>query len=393
MVFVEGLARRIHELVAGPGFRDQHHHGMGEAVAAHLEEFEGVVETGRVGLSLVGNRPQLLDVVAEQFRIDGCLARRHPVDVAAQRVDLAVVGDHAVGVGELPARKGIGGKALVDERQRGLVARIGQIAVVAFHLVGEEHALVDDRARRQRHDIKTVVDPPGLGMDARRDHLAQDEQPPLVFLVVGHVVGTAEKCLPVHRLGAGDIGGLRKAGIVDRHGAPADQRNTLGFRRLGDHGLAMGAQRSVARHEEHANRIGAGNGELDALTGQFLAEKPVGDLRQHTGAVANQRIGADRAAMGQILQHRQAVGENGVAAAALHVDNEADATGVVLVARIVEALRLRRTCRNGRFYRRRRSVEASIRMAGLRQPSFAGHCPILPRRPSAHAGGPGQPDK
>ena len=102
MVFVESLAVGPHQLVAGPGFRDQHHHGVAEAVAALEQELERIVETRRVGLAVIGDRPELRDVVAEQFGIDRRLARRHPVVVAAHRVDLAIVRDHAVGMRQLP---------------------------------------------------------------------------------------------------------------------------------------------------------------------------------------------------------------------------------------------------------------------------------------------------
>ncbi len=49
-----------------------------------------------------------------------CLAGRHPVVVAAHGVDFAVVADEPVGVREPPGREGVGRKALVDERERGL---------------------------------------------------------------------------------------------------------------------------------------------------------------------------------------------------------------------------------------------------------------------------------
>ena len=45
-------------------------------------------------------------------------ARAHPGAVAEQRVDLAVVGQQAEGLGELPGREGVGRIALVIDRQR-----------------------------------------------------------------------------------------------------------------------------------------------------------------------------------------------------------------------------------------------------------------------------------
>jgi hypothetical protein len=51
-------------------------------------------------------------------RAEHRLARVHPVHVAAQRVDLAVVRDEAVRVRAIPGRERVRREALVDERQR-----------------------------------------------------------------------------------------------------------------------------------------------------------------------------------------------------------------------------------------------------------------------------------
>ena len=134
VVLVEGAPVLVHERVAGPGLGDQHHHGVRKRIAAPHQELEGVVEAGGVGLALVGDRPDLRDVVAEELGVDRRLAGRHPVHVAAQRVDLAVVGDHAVGVRELPAREGVRGEALVDESESALEARVAQVRVIAAEL-------------------------------------------------------------------------------------------------------------------------------------------------------------------------------------------------------------------------------------------------------------------
>ena len=113
IVFVELAAFLVHQLIAGPRLRNHHHHCVGERIAAHGEKFERVVEAGGVGLAFVGDRPQLLDVGAELRRRDRGLARRHPVVVAAQRIDLAVMRDHAVRMRQRPGRECVGGKALM----------------------------------------------------------------------------------------------------------------------------------------------------------------------------------------------------------------------------------------------------------------------------------------
>ena len=134
VIFVEGAALLVHQRIAGPGFRDQHHHGVGHGIAALHQEFERIVETGGVRLAFVGDRPQLGNVVAEQGRGDRSLARRHPVDVAAQRVDLAVMRDHAIGMGELPGREGVGREALMHQRDGGLDALVAQVREIIAEL-------------------------------------------------------------------------------------------------------------------------------------------------------------------------------------------------------------------------------------------------------------------
>ena len=114
---VEALDVRI-EIAAGPvGLGDHHHHRVLDASPAEHEQLEHVVEDGRVRTALADHRDHLVQVLAEQLGGELRLAGAHPVDVAAQRVDLAVVGDHPVGVGELPAREGVCAEARVDERE------------------------------------------------------------------------------------------------------------------------------------------------------------------------------------------------------------------------------------------------------------------------------------
>ncbi len=149
---------------------------MRQAVAAHDQELERIVEAGGVRLAFVGDRPQLGDVAAELGRRYGGLARRHPVDVAAQRVDLAVVRHHAIGMRELPRRERVGREALMHERHRRDDARIGEVLVVGADLIRQEHALVDERAARQAHrvmaDVAALV---GIHDRVRHD-LAHEEQ-------------------------------------------------------------------------------------------------------------------------------------------------------------------------------------------------------------------------
>ena len=118
VVLVEGAPARVHRRVLLPRLGDHHHHRVGERVAAHRQQLERVVEGGGVALAFEADRVELLQVVAEHRRLHHALARAHPVEVALDGVDLAVVRDHAVRVRERPLGEGVGREALVHQRQR-----------------------------------------------------------------------------------------------------------------------------------------------------------------------------------------------------------------------------------------------------------------------------------
>ena len=69
----------------------------------------------------------------------------------------------------------------------------------------------------------------------------------------------------------------------------------------------------------------------------------MGDLDQDARAVAGVVLAAAGAAVVEVDQGREAVADELVRLPPLEVDDEADAAGVVLVLRVVEALRVRQT--------------------------------------------------
>ena len=83
-------------------------------------------------------------------------------------------------------------------------------------------------------------------------------------------------------------------------------------------------------------------GQVEAQLGAFGREERVRDLGQHAAAVAERRIRAHRAAVVEVDQNLQALFEDVVRLAVLHVGDEADAAGIMLVGGIVERLGRRR---------------------------------------------------
>ena len=81
------------------------------------------------------------------------LAGAHPVAVALHRVDLAVVGDVAVRMGQRPRRERVGAEAAVHQRQRALHALVAEIGEEHRQLRRGEHALVDQGAAAERREV------------------------------------------------------------------------------------------------------------------------------------------------------------------------------------------------------------------------------------------------
>ena len=98
------------------------------------------------------------------------------------------------------------------------------------------------------------------------------------------------------------------------------------------------------------------------------------DLHQDAGAVAGQRVGADRAAMLEVAQDREPVLDDLVRLAVLDVGDEADAAGILLVARIEQAAA--RRARAARAEMRRRE-SFTVRSAGEALTPTSNRCVLI----------------
>lgn len=253
--------------------------------------------------------------------------------------------DHAVRVSQTPGREGVGRKTLVNQRHRAFEARIAQILIISTNLISQEHALIDDRARRHGNDVEAVIVAIVFLIDAVGNDLAQHEQAALELIVGFQHRVAADKDLNMERFGRGDIRSLRQRRVVDRHFTEADELLAFGSDHFLDDFFGMGAQLGVARHEQIANAVVARLRQVDALTRHFLAEKAIWNLYKNACTVAHQRISANGAAMGEVFQHLEAVFHDLMRLLALHMGNEANAARIMFVARIVETLSWRDTRR------------------------------------------------
>ncbi len=91
--------------------------------------------------------------------------------------------------------------------------------------------------------------------------------------------------------------------------------------------------------EDLADAVFAGRRQLDADGGHLGAEVFVGDLDQDARAIAHQLVGADGAAMVEVLEDLQALRDDRMRALTLDVRHETDAAGIVLVGGVVHPAR------------------------------------------------------
>ena len=219
VVLVECPAVVLHRLVVGPRFGDHHHHGVRQRPAGEDEQFERIVEHRGVGAVRIDDRQDFFDVVAENRTVEERLAGVHPVDVAAEGVDFAVVGDVAVGMRPLPAGECVGREPRVNDGERRLHRGVGEIGEILADLLGEQHAFVNERLHRQARDIPRLGAGDGGGADVVIRALADDVEFALEIEVVGDVRAAADENLAHER-----FAGLRRftEGLVfGGHGAPA----------------------------------------------------------------------------------------------------------------------------------------------------------------------------
>ena len=167
------------------------------------------------------------------------------------------------------------------------------------------------------------------------DPLAQHEGAPLERHRVDARArrGHEELLNPWH----GALGDQPQVAVVGRHRAPPEHLEPfLGGGVLDDR---TGLRRvvPVGRQEDEADRIAAGLGQREPGRLGRGDEEAVRDLHQDAGAVAGVDLGARGAAVGQALQHGEAAVDDVVVRTPVEIGHHADATGVVLVCRVVEA--------------------------------------------------------
>ena len=292
---VEALQVVRQVLAVAIGLRDHHHRGVGQRAPAEHQQLEHVVEGGRVRVAAGHDRQGPLEIVPEELAVQLALAGAHPVDVALDRVDLAVVADHPVGVGQLPAGEGVRGEARVHEGEGALGALVAQVLVEGPQLVADQHALVVDRPRGARGHVQAGVlrvqlaDPP--------DHVELALEGVLVVLL-GRT-GTHEQLTDDWSACRRHLARLP---LVDGHVAPAEQALVQLHDRLLEQSFEASPSLCLGRQEAHQHPVGAGPGQLEA---GHSPQQLIGHLHQDSRAVPRARVRTGCAAMLEVLERRE----------------------------------------------------------------------------------------
>ena len=306
----------------GPAFRHQHgFRHRGRTTRAH-QDFEHRIQRGRIGRPRGDDRFDIFGHVAKGARGHANLVAFHPVDVTLERVDLAVVGQHAEGLRQPPLREGVGGIALVIDRKRGFKAFVHQVGVEVGNILRQHHALVDDRPAGHRRDVKRRHLSGQRGfLDAATDDVKLALE---CFLV--HALGVGNQDL--FDLGTGRIGLFPQNRGVHGHVAPAvdivAHAQHFGFND-GPAGFLRG--KVGARQKDLTD--GDQFAFAGAVTGatHLIVEKVDGDLHVDARAVAGLAIGIHRTTVPDRLERLDPVFDNRAAAGAVDVHNKTHPAG------------------------------------------------------------------
>ena len=170
-----------------PRLRDGHYHGQRQRHAVHHQEFQRIVQHGRVAALAVDDGQHLVHIAFHQWRAEGLLPGDHSVHVAADGVDLAVVQNEPVGVCPLPAGEGVGGKAGMHHGNGTGEVFALQVRIKGAQLADQKHALIHHRAAGQRAYIRISV----ALLKGPANHI----QPPVKIDALLQPVGSGNKAL------------------------------------------------------------------------------------------------------------------------------------------------------------------------------------------------------
>ena len=232
----------------------------------------------------------------------------------------------------------------MHQRQRRFDQRVRQIGEHALDLRRRQHALVDERLRRQADDVERLARVRGQlqRLDCVLDALADDVER---ALEADGGRNNGPRSLPSSADGAvASMNTCSNAGATAAALRPTLPRLAGTARQPSTRCPSSAAMRSISALQRQPRRLVVGEEHEPGAVGTCrrqrkghgLTQKAVGHLDQDAGAVAGAGVGAAGAAVFEVDQQVERVADDRVRALALDVGDEADAAGVVLVSRSVQ---------------------------------------------------------
>ena len=351
MVFIEGLAALVHGGVLFPRLGDHHHHGLADGVTRHRQQFQAVVECGGVGLTCEADGVELLQVGRQHGRRHHAFAGLHPVVVAFDGVDLAVVRHIAVGVSQWPLGESVGRETLVHQAQSRDAALVLQVQIISTDLIGQQQALVDRGAAGHAGDVVLVAVLQTQVLDGCAGGLADDIQLALQGVLHDHIGATTDEDLAHDRLFFAH-GGRHGHVTVHRHIAPTQHHLAFGLDGAFEFLLTSHARSMLFGQEDHAHTVFAKGWQRHALLGHLVAVQRIGQLNQDTGTVAHERVRAHSTPVVQVFQDLERLRHDRMGLVPFDVGHKADTTSIVLVGGVIQTGRLEMFFCTGRSHGR-----------------------------------------
>ncbi len=156
MVFTPGTPGAFQLGIVLPGRGNEHLHAVQQVTARKREQFQDIVQLGRVTSSWLNDWQEIVESAAPMRREQRRFACLHPVAIALDGIYLAIVCQQPQGLSQRPRGKGVGAIALVKDGEGARIARVGQIEIEARQLIWSQQPLVDNCATRKRGYIGII---------------------------------------------------------------------------------------------------------------------------------------------------------------------------------------------------------------------------------------------
>jgi len=232
----------------------------------------------------------------------------------------------------------------VDEADGARYFRVFEFLVEVGDLRGEQEALVDDGAARERRQVEEIAVTDVGGGDLVFATLADGEEAALEF-VFAHAGGAVDEDLLDVRLRVARQAADRVG--IDWGVAPAEDGEALFANDTLDDAFTLEALGALNRQEDHADAVLASLGQGEAEFCAFTSEELVRDLDENAGTVAGVGVAAAGAAMGEVDEDLDPLLDDVVGFFAFDVGYETETAGIAFAIGVIEALAFRESAEHG----------------------------------------------